>query len=167
MVTIRLEMISNNIPDHYAWGFTPNGGIAESANEFRFPKVPSLLANGASVLAPMGSIGYAMNGVSFFSPYNIDCCDVAFKELETLDYCMGHPAGTSYHYHVMSANTGGITGCPMACDGGEVSGIFGIVADGFPLYGPMQYYSTSAKKIFLDAANCAQVADCELRQLQV
>ena len=36
--------------------------------------------------------------------------------------------------------------------------------DGFPIYGPVQYFSDSEKKIYLDPANCA---DCTLKQLQM
>lgn len=37
--------------------------------------------------------------------------------------------------------TSGYDGCLMSCKSDELSGIVGVMLDGFPLYGPMQYFS--------------------------
>ena len=51
----------------------------------------------------------------------------------------------------------------MSCQADEVSPIVGIMLDGFPLYGPMQYFSPSSGKIYLNPENCD---DCVLKQLE-
>ena len=50
----------------------------------------------------------------------------------------------------------------MSCSADSVSDIVGVMYDGFPLYGPMQYWSPSERKIYIDPSNCE---DCELRQI--
>ena len=56
------------------------------------------------------------------------------------------------------------SGCLMSCQADEVSPIVGIMLDGFPLYGPMQYFSPSNEKIYLNPEdNCG---DCVLKQLE-
>ena len=51
----------------------------------------------------------------------------------------------------------------MSCQADEVSPIVGIMLDGFPLYGPMQYFSPSSGQIYLNPENCD---DCVLKQLE-
>merc|ERR1712227_779769 len=53
----------------------------------------------------------------------------------------------------------------MECAAGEVSRIFGVAKDGFPIYGPMQYYSQDKGKIYTNKANCDADPSCQLRQL--
>ena len=55
--------------------------------------------------ANQGAIGYATNGVAIFGPYNSGCCDATFQEIQTMDYCLGHPANGNYHYHYFSKAT--------------------------------------------------------------
>ena len=161
----KIEIISNAIPDHYSYGFTPGGTIEEAIFEYRLPKVPVLRENGEYSDAALGTIGFALNGVGIFSPYNGQCVDVSWSELQTLDYCFGHPAMSLYHYHVMSMGQGLMEGngqCPMGCAAGEVSGIQGVMIDGFPLYGPMQYYNPNDGKIYINKCE-----DCVLKQIYV
>ena len=55
--------------------------------------------------ANQGAIGYATNGVAIFGPYNSGCGDATFEEIQTMDYCLGHPANGNYHYHYFSKAT--------------------------------------------------------------
>ena len=76
---------------------------------------------------------------------------------------MGHPGQGHYHYHFLAYgdSENAYDGCLMSCNGAEVGGIVGIALDGFPFYGPMQYYSASEGKVYNDPRNCD---DCELTQ---
>ena len=51
--------------------------------------------------------------------------------------------------------------CSMDCSTNQPSKIVGVARDGFPIYGPMQYYSASEGKVYNDPSNCD---DCELTQ---
>ena len=50
----------------------------------------------------------------------------------------------------------------MSCNGNVESGIVGVAYDGFPFYGPMQYYSEREGKVYKDPSRCS---DCKLMQL--
>ena len=78
-----------------------------------------------------------------------------------MDYCMAHPGSGNYHYHFFSYGSE-YNGCLMSCREDAVSGIVGVAYDGFPFYGPMQYYSASEGKIYKNPDNCN---DCELIQI--
>ena len=49
-----------------------------------------------------------MNGVAIFNGYNSGCCDATFVEIQSMDFCMGHPANGGYHYHYFAKNTEGM-----------------------------------------------------------
>ena len=99
----RLQLLSNGIPDHSAWAMTGQTSIIEEKNyAFRVPKVPVLLPLNQATDANQGAVGYATNGVAIFGPYNSGCCDATFEEIQTVDYCLGHPANGAYHYHYFS-----------------------------------------------------------------
>ena len=76
--------------------------ITEKNYAFRVPKVPVLLPLNQATDANQGAVGYATNGVAIFGPYNSGCCDATFEEIQTVDYCLGHPANGAYHYHYFS-----------------------------------------------------------------
>ena len=152
----------NGIPDHNAWGLTGRTAwFDENRSSVQLPKAPTLLSieEATAQGAGSGTIGFALNGVSMYKPYNSNCCDAVYDELISMDHCMGH--GNPYHYHFL-AYGGEYDGCLMSCATDEVSDIVGIAYDGFPFYGPMQYYSASEGKVYKDPANCS---DCELTQL--
>jgi hypothetical protein len=160
----KYQFDSNGIPDHNAWGMAGNAAtIVEQSNSFRVPRVPVLLDIDSMTPAGQGAIAFAKNGVSIFGPYNSGCCDATFQEIQSMDYCLGHPANGNYHYHYFSKNTEGGAGCLNSCAAGEVSDLVGVAKDGFPIYGPMQWWSPSEEKIYLDATACG---DCELRQIR-
>ena len=77
----------------------------------------------------MGAVGFAINGVPIFNPYDGECCDAGLYELTSLDACYAHPAGSNgnYHYHVHSP-------CLAPCQG--ASELVGFALDGFPIMGP-------------------------------
>jgi len=160
----RIQFESNGIADHNSWALTGrNSATVETNSAFRVPRVPELLPLADAVDAPQGPLGFAINGVAIFGPYNSKCCDATFAEIQSMDYCLGHPSpNDAYHYHYYPKSTSGYQGCLASCSAGETSGIIGIMKDGFPLYGPMQYYSASEGKMYLDPANCN---DCVLMQL--
>ena len=80
-----------------------------------------------------------------------------------MDHCLGHPVmpAGNYHYHFFAWGPE-YDGCPMSCAADEVSDIMGVALDGFPIYGPMQYYSLDEDKIYIDPSNCD---DCELTMI--
>ena len=129
------------------------------------PKVPTLLSEDDAIAqgAGAGTIGFALNGVSLFKPYNGDCCDAIWDELASMDHCLGHPVmpAGNYHYHFFAWGPE-YDGCPMSCAADKVSDIMGVALDGFPIYGPMQYYSLDKDKIYIDPSNCD---DCELTMI--
>ena len=136
--------------------------ISEQSVAFRIPQVPVLKDLSEANGAPQGQIGMAVNGAAIFGPYNSGCCDATFGEIQTMDYCLGHPANGNYHYHYFAHSVSGYDGCLMSCQHDEVSPIAGVMFDGYPIYGPMQYWSPKEKQIYIDPANCS---DCRLRQL--
>ena len=44
----------------------------------------------------------------------------------------------------------------------SVSSFVGVARDGFPIYGPVQWYSASARKVYLNPSKCG---DCKLTQM--
>ena len=140
----RVQFDFNGVPDHNAWGLTPSGTVVGTDKSYRLPKNPTLLTESEGIAqgAPAGLVGFAVNGVAIFTPYNSDCCDAVWDELASMDYCMGHPANGNYHYHFFAYGNQ-YNQCLMSCDDDQSSDIVGIALDGFPIYGPMQYYSSS------------------------
>lgn len=159
---VRHQFDFNAVPDHNAWGMTPSGKIQERNYSFRLPKAAVLLtrAEGVAQGAGTGIIGFALNGVPIYKPYNSNCCDAVWDELNSMDYCMGHPNAQEYHYHFHAY--GNYNKCLMSCTEGEQSGIVGVALDGFAFYASTQYYSASEGKVYIDPANCS---DCQLMQL--
>ena len=139
-----------------------NSVITEQSVQFRIPQVPVLTHAAGDESAPQGQIGMAVNGAALFGPYNSGCCDATFDEIQTMDYCLGHPANGNYHYHYFAHAISGYDGCLMSCSSDEISPIAGVMFDGYPLYGPMQWWSPSEKKIYIDPTECG---DCRIRQL--
>ena len=108
----KIRLDSNGVPDHTAWAMGPATAVIEAQNHvFKIPRVPVLKPENQAQNANMGALGYAVNGVAIYSPYNAHfdgCCDATFQELTTMDFCLGHPAAGMYHYHYFSHNTEGI-----------------------------------------------------------
>jgi hypothetical protein len=87
---------------------------------------------------PMGPIGFAVNGVVFFNPFdmgNVDATDL-------MDRCCGHPNQTNqYHYHKYPV----CVKSPFADEGREHSPLIGWAFDGFAIYGPYEGLEVMAK----------------------
>lgn len=123
---------SNGIPDHNACAGPPNSQILEQNYSYSIPRIPTLKAgtpDSSWESTNFGAIGFALNGVPIFNPYDAECCDAGLYELTSLDACYAHPAPQegNYHYHVHSP-------CLAPCTGTSV--LIGFALDGFPIMGP-------------------------------
>ena len=81
------------------------------------------------------------------------------------DYCNGDAVNGIYGYSFWAhdvTSSQNFGSCLMSCNENWVSDIVGVARDGFPIYGPMQYYSASRGKIFVNIGACD---DCRLVQL--
>lgn len=78
---------------------------------------------------PMGPIGISRNGVVFFNQYAAGGSPLT-NEINSFDQFLGHPAGQgNYHYHIEPTY--------LTQEFGE-DAFLGLLADGFPVYGPME-----------------------------
>ena len=122
---------SNGIPDHNACAAPPRSTVEETDRTYTIPTKPQYRDGDPEDFAAtnMGVVGFAMNGVPIFNPYDSSCCDAGLYELSAVDLCYAHPngAGGQYHYHVWSE-------CLSPCTGD--SALVGVALDGFPIYGP-------------------------------
>jgi len=116
----------------------------------RMPIAPMEATNKENT--PYGTIGLAINGVSFFNENAAPGDDIT-DELFTFDQCSGHPQGSGlYHYHVdpvcLIRDLGGDVTQVTHTEGGTIynwledSGnnselLIGFLVDGFPVYGPV------------------------------
>lgn len=103
------------------------GEIAEQNIVFRIPRFPAESCNKSTV--GLGPMGVAINSVVFFNQQAAPGDDI-FNEIKTFDQYEGHPAGETYHYHIE----------PIWLTENTVSkdSFLGFLADGFPVYGPME-----------------------------
>ena len=127
-----LLFTSNGIPDHNSCSGPPNSAITAQNYSYRIPRYPTKKAgtpDSTWSATNMGAIGFAINGVPIYNPYDSACCDAGLYELTSLDACYAHPAGTqgNYHYHVWSE-------CLAPCK--AESELIGFALDGFPIMGP-------------------------------
>jgi arylsulfatase A-like enzyme len=116
----------------------------------RIPVAPAAADN--KTKTALGTIGLALNGVSFFNE-SAAPGDQITNELFTFDQCSGHPQGSGiYHYHVdpiclvrdigghvkNESNTAdGKTYNWIQDDGTNAGLLLGFLMDGFPVYGPV------------------------------
>eukprot|EP00742_Colponemidia_sp_Colp-10_P001095 GILJ01001185.1.p1 GENE.GILJ01001185.1~~GILJ01001185.1.p1 ORF type:complete len:323 (+),score=29.41 GILJ01001185.1:131-1099(+) len=78
-----------------------------------------------------GSIGMAVNGVTISGNTDAEGRDAYVYEGMSFDTCGGHPdQAYSYHYHAETTD-----GCVYTQVSGQHSPLFGIMADGVPIYG--------------------------------
>lgn len=78
---------------------------------------------------PMGPIGISRNGVVFFNQYAAGFSALD-NEINSFDQYLGHPAGSGmYHYHIEPLYLTEVFG---------EDAFLGLLADGFPVYGPME-----------------------------
>ena len=165
-----LLIVTAGVPDHNAWTLENNAAIDDgTSQEFRVPTVPVLKNNGGYTVANDGAVGFALNGVDIYSGANPDtCCDFAVDNYDKIDFCTGYstptfPSYNRYHYHFYPTSTEGYEGCLMqTCNFDLASPLVGVAKDGFPIYGPVQWYSASSGTIWNDPASCS---DCELMRM--
>lgn len=102
------------------------GEIGEQNIVFTIPRFPAEATNHVS--QGLGPMGVAVNSVVFFNQQAAPGDDI-FNEIKTFDQYEGHPAQDMYHYHIepiwLTENLG-------------ADAFLGLLADGFPVYGPME-----------------------------
>ena len=76
----------------------------------------------------LGPIGISRNGVVFFNQYAAGNAPLT-NEINSFDQWLGHPAMTTYHYHIEPAY--------LTQQFGE-DAFLGLLADGFPVYGSLE-----------------------------
>jgi hypothetical protein len=108
------------------WNQNPNK-IAEHDLTYRIPLHPTEASTKAAT--PLGPIGVALNGVSFFNQYAAQRAPLT-NEANGFDQYGGHPQQEGeYHYHVeptwLTTNKG-------------KDALLGFLLDGFPVYGPTE-----------------------------
>ncbi|PWG05371.1 YHYH protein [Polaribacter aquimarinus] len=111
------------------WRKNPNS-IGEQNLTFTMTLNPKEATNKSAT--PMGPIGLSRNGVVFFNQYAAGGADLT-NEINSFDQWLGHPAGTLYHYHIEPT---------YLTTQFSKSGFLGLLADGFPVYGPEENGST-------------------------
>lgn len=109
--------------------FQLNPNLIEEKNiVFTIPLKPAAAATNEATR--LGPIGISRNGVVFFNQYAGPDNQPLTFEVNSFDQGAGHPTGGSiYHYHIeplfLTEEFGG-------------DGFLGLLADGFPVYGPIE-----------------------------
>lgn len=116
------EAYNGTNPD---WRQNP-GSIGEQNITFRIPLNPKEASNKTST--PMGPIGVSRNGIVFFNQYAAGG-DPLTNEINSFDQYLGHPATTTYHYHIKPK---------FLTDTFGEDAFLGLLSDGFPVYGPVE-----------------------------
>ena len=105
--------------------------ISAQTIEFHIPLNPQAASNHQAT--PLGPIGVALNGVSFFNQYAGPNQPLT-NEINSFDQYSGHPQQQGmYHYHVEPLF--------LTSQNGE-DGLLGFLLDGFPVYGPLENGNT-------------------------
>ena len=107
------------------WNLNPNS-ISSQTLTLRIPLKPSEATNKQET--SLGAIGISLNGVPFYNQYAGPNNQPLTNEINSFDQYFGHPQNSGqYHYHIeptyLTANFG-------------KSAFLGLLADGFPVYGP-------------------------------
>ncbi len=149
------QVQARNIPNHPTAKFPDTYGtqgynpsyIQEKLRTYRLPLEPQPNPNAVAMTPTnsnmglnMGSIGFAVNGVVFYNPFDANMTDAS----GIMDRCCGHPSPDNrYHYHKypICVNT------PFVDRGEAHSPLIGFAFDGFPIYGPYESASVMAKDV--------------------
>ena len=114
-----------------SWNKNPNV-IVEQNITITIPLNPSAATiNQATSLGP---IGITRNGIVFYNQYAGPNEQELTSEINSFDQYLGHPTGTNqYHYHIEPTYLTETFGSDS---------FLGLLADGFPVYGPTENGST-------------------------
>eukprot|EP00118_Oscarella_pearsei_P026188 m.309572 g.309572 ORF g.309572 m.309572 type:complete len:312 (+) comp46970_c0_seq1:69-1004(+) len=177
-----LIISSTGIPAHQVGNFpmtfeTTGSGRNDNPNtispqtySWKIPKtlqikstMPSSVLEDNKALS-MGPVAFALNGVPFFNPYNLegkDAVSTSSNGYEVMDLCHGHPdMRGAYHYHYQQQTDGclfGSTGAQVTATVGQRSPKIGYAFDGIPIYGPLG--KGGVKPTDLDKCNGRMDAD--------
>ncbi|WP_408040177.1 YHYH protein [Tenacibaculum amylolyticum] len=141
-----VEFTSNGLPDHGSpyweagnpmyeayngnnpnWHQNPNTIMTQNI-VFRIPLNPSEAANKQAT--SLGPIGISVNGVPFYNQYAGPNNQPLTNEIDSFDQYLGHPQNTGqYHYHIEPL---------FLTDALGKTAFLGLLADGFPVYGPQE-----------------------------
>lgn len=135
---------TKNLPDHTSPYWSTSNPLYEAYNgtNSEFKKNPGSIGGQNIVftisLKPqevsvkqatgLGPIGIARNGVVFFNQYAAGDAPLT-REINSFDQWHGHPAVTTYHYHIEPTY--------LTKQFGD-DAFLGLLADGFPVYGPKE-----------------------------
>jgi hypothetical protein len=130
---------TNGCPNHAHRAINPNTAQTQTffgAATVTVPTTPYLASSAHVINATClpGAIGFAVTGVSVYSPFPGTCGGDAVKlEADTFDECAGHAERTGmYHYHMWGTCLNTATGASATAHGP----IGGYMIDGIPFYGP-------------------------------
>ena len=111
------------------WNQNP-GSIGEQQITFTMTLRPAEALN--KTATPMGPIGISRNGVVFFNQYAAGGAPLT-GEINSFDQWLGHPANTTYHYHIEPKYLTETYGAEA---------FLGLLLDGFPVYGSLENGAT-------------------------
>jgi len=137
---------TQNLPDHKSPYWPTNNALYEAYNgsnssfhlnpnkissqniSITVPLKPSEASNKQAT--SLGPIGVSVNGVVFYNQYAGPNNQALTNEINSFDQFLGHPQQSGqYHYHVEPTSLTGQFGN---------SAFLGLLADGFPVYGPVE-----------------------------
>jgi len=128
---VRSQGLPNHATAEYPNIQNPNPILTQDFT-FRLPLEPR---PGPEITTlPMGPIGMAINGVTFFNPFEVGGMNAVEGYSEVwLDACCGHPQNNGiYHYHKYPT----CVRSPFVDSGDGHSPLIGFAWDGYPIYGP-------------------------------
>ena len=110
------------------FNLNPNRIDLNANYTYKIPLNPTAASNPRPT--QLGSIGVALNGVSFYNQYAGPNNQPLTDEIDSFDQYNGHPQRVGeYHYHVEPAYL-------TQSQGNNV--LLGFLLDGFPVYGPFE-----------------------------
>ena len=122
---------SNPLYDNYRgsnpdFNLNPNRILSQNIT-FSVPLFPSEASNHSPT--PLGAMGISRNGVVFYNQYAGPDVPLT-REINSFDQWLGHPQRLgAYHYHIEPK---------YLTDQFGQDAFLGILADGFPVYGPIE-----------------------------
>ena len=137
---------TKNLPDHTSPYWPTNNALYEAYNgsNANFHLNPNRISTqNISITVPLnpaeasnkqatslGPIGISVNGVVFYNQYAGPNNQALTNEIDSFDQFLGHPQNSGqYHYHVEPTYLTSQLGS---------SAFLGLLADGFPVYGPVE-----------------------------